>query len=91
MRRIINLAHRKDRNLVKISSWFSIILLNNDFPYSFREKRTKEWDIAEGLVPRPRILSWAQCKWVYKTKRKADGTIGRLKVSLQRTIVTTGC
>jgi hypothetical protein len=34
------------------------------------------------LVPRPKGKNIIRCKWVYKVKRKADGTIDQYKAHL---------
>lgn len=34
------------------------------------------------LVPRPRGRNIIDCKWIYKVKRKADGSIDRYKARL---------
>lgn len=77
-------------------SCFFAAPLDEDEPTSYDEaKGIQEWETAMNeemnalmqnetwyLVPKPKDVQPVSCKWVYRIKRKADGSIDRFKARL---------
>jgi len=93
---IVKPAGFRDENFVSTYSCFFAGQIDNEEPSSYEEaKGVKEWKLAMddeiealmknqtwSLVPKPRDVQPVSCKWVYKIKRRADGSIDRYKARL---------
>lgn len=83
-------------NLVDVVSCFFAGPIDDNEPSCYDEaKGVHEWEKAMEeeisaldknktweLVPKPKDIEPVSCKWVYKIKRKADGTVDRYKARL---------
>jgi len=95
-RTIVPPARYREGNLVSICSCFFAGPLDDQEPSCFEEATgVKEWDKAMDeemkalrknetwdLVPKVDGVTLVTCKWVYKVKKKTDGSIERYKACL---------
>lgn len=95
-RQVIKPIRYRDGNMVSIYHCFSAGPIYENEPSSYNEaKGVKEWEEAMNeemhalvknetwdLVPKPKDVKPVSCKWVYKLKKKADGSIDRYKARL---------
>ncbi|KAG6485405.1 hypothetical protein ZIOFF_053942 [Zingiber officinale] len=95
-RNIVRLSHYKDDNFVTNFYCFFANPIDDDEPSSYVEaKGVKEWEAAMkeemdalqknqtwDLVLKPTEVQPVSCKWVFRIKRKDDGSIDRFKARL---------
>ncbi|KAG7548326.1 Integrase catalytic core [Arabidopsis suecica] len=95
-RNIVKPARYRDEEFITTYSCFFAAPLDDDEPSSYDEaKGVQEWEAAMkeemsalkknetwDLVPKPKDVEPVSCKWVYRIKRKADGSIDRFKARL---------
>ncbi|KAG7551025.1 Zinc finger CCHC-type [Arabidopsis thaliana x Arabidopsis arenosa] len=95
-RNIVKPARYRDEEFITTYSCFFAAPLDDDEPSSYEEaKGVQEWEAAMkeemsalkknetwDLVPKPKDVEPVSCKWVYRIKRKADGSIDRFKAKL---------
>ncbi|RVW95735.1 Retrovirus-related Pol polyprotein from transposon TNT 1-94 [Vitis vinifera] len=79
-----NVAIVEDAN-AKEPETFAEAFQNSDWSKAMKEeiaalKRNQTWE----LVPKPRDVEPISCKWVYKIKRRTDGSIERHKARLSQ-------